>query len=152
RPSARSVVHRAIDFIERQKSPRFFLFVHVIDPHQPISLESPYDTLFSDGKTASTRDRLLLDYDRSIRQADDQFQRLVEALKRKGWWDGAAVIYTSDHGEEFFEHGRQGHGTTLFEEQLRVPLILKYPMRYRAGTRRQERVTLGDLLPTIADI
>jgi len=151
--TARGAVSRAVGYIEKQSSPRFFLFVHVIDPHQPIFLEPDYQTIFSaESGQSSVREQSLLDYDRSIRQADDQFQRIVDALKRKNWWVSATVIYTADHGEEFFEHGRQGHGKTIFEEQVRIPLIVKYPGNREAGTRRPDPVTIADITPTIAEM
>jgi arylsulfatase A-like enzyme len=150
---AREAVEPALRYIERQKSSRFFLYVHVIDPHQPISLEPSYRKLFADQPSPeSERETFLLDYDRGIRQADDQFQRIVTALRRKGWWHNATVIYTSDHGEEFFEHGNQGHGRTVFEEQLRIPLIIKFPGNAKRATRRSDPATLADLAPTVAEI
>jgi len=72
-----------------------------------------------------------IDYDRSVRQADDEFRRIVGALRRKGFWPGSTVVYTADHGEEFGEHGRTGHGYSAYDEQLRVPAAREIPRRRR---------------------
>jgi len=150
---ARDVVDPAMKLIQEQRSRRFFLLVHVIDTHVPISLEPEYAKLFLPlPPGASERERMLLEYDRAARQADDQFARLVEALRRKGWWQSALVVYTADHGEELLERGRVGHGWSLYEEQLRVPMIVKYPMGKFAGTRRHDPVSHADLAPTVADV
>jgi arylsulfatase A-like enzyme len=151
--SAREVMDPALAYIESQTSPHFFLYIHVIDPHRAYRLEPPYQGLFGAlPDSAPERERLLLDYDRTIRQADDQFGRLADVLRRKGWWRDALVVYTSDHGEEFYEHGGLGHGSSLYEEQIRIPLLVKFPGRDNGGARRSDPVTLADLTPTIADL
>lgn len=154
-PHARLVVDPAVRFIERQESPRFFLYVHVLDPHLPFNLEPASRSLFfarPGGPRASERENGFLDYDRAIRQADDQFARIAAALGKKGFWERATIVYTSDHGEEFYEHGGRGHGTTLYEEQIRVPLIVKLPGGSGKSTRRDDLVSLADLVPTLAEL
>jgi arylsulfatase A-like enzyme len=150
---AREVVDPVIEFLQRQTSPRFFLYIHVIDPHEDYYSEQRYKELFPAGESAdkmSERERLLLDYDRAIRQADDQFGRIADLLRAKGFWRSATVIYTADHGEEFLEHGGRSHGHTLFEEQIRIPLIIKYPTGQETTGRRRDAVTLADVTPTLA--
>jgi arylsulfatase A-like enzyme len=148
--TAREVVDPAVKFIEKQDSPRFFLFVHVVDPHTPYVLEPPYRELFSDRPASDSM--APVDYDRSVRQADDQFRRIVDALDAKGFWQSSTVIYTADHGEEFGEHGGTAHGKTVYDEQLRVPLVMKLPLGEAGGTRRPDPVTLADVVPTLAEI
>jgi Sulfatase len=150
---AREMVDPAIRFIQNQRSPKFFLFVLVVDPHLPYLPDPGTDTLFTEPTPpSSARDGLLLGYDRTIRQADDQFRRLADALRARGWWDDALVFYTADHGEEFYEHGEQGHGRTIYEEQVRVPLIVKFPGGRSAGQRRSDLASLADVTPTIAEL
>ena len=154
-PRARTVVDPAVRFVESQQSSRFFLYVHVMDPHQPLNLEPASRALFVEATAdpkPDPREDQFLDYDRAIRQADDQFARLVATLRAKGFWDHATVIYTSDHGEEFYEHGGRGHGNTLFEEQIRVPLVLKLPIGRGTTSRRQEIVSLADVVPTLSEL
>jgi len=147
--TAREVSAHVVKFINAQTSPQFFLYVHVIDPHWPYVPEPAYGGLFADGRPLGG---IPVDYDRSVRQADDQFTTIADALREKGYWDKATVLYTSDHGEEFQEHGGTFHGTTVFDEQLRVPLIIKYPDGDGAGTRRADPVTLADVVPTLGEI
>ena len=146
--TAREVVDEAVAFLEHQESSRFFLYVHVVDPHAPYVLESPSRSLFASAPAGDSN--VPVDYDRSVQQADSQFGRIVDALQRKHFWTGATVVYTSDHGEEFEEHGRTGHGHDLYDEQLRVPLIIRYPDGYGRGSTRSDPVTLADVAPTIA--
>ncbi|HEV8269427.1 MAG TPA: sulfatase, partial [Thermoanaerobaculia bacterium] len=149
--TASEAVDRAVAFVEAQQSPRFFVYVHVIDPHVPYVLAPPYSALFADSPAPATeRERLLLSYDRCVRRADDAFGKLADALRKKGFWDEATVLYTSDHGEEFLEHGGLYHGSSLYEEQVRIPLILKLPGAAHAGERRRDAVTLADVVPTMA--
>ena len=92
KPRAEMVVDPALEFIRRQTSPRFFLYVHVIDPHLPYLLDPGHADLFSSTSSSASgddlREELLLNYDRSIRQADDQFARIAAALKGRSWWKG----------------------------------------------------------------
>jgi arylsulfatase A-like enzyme len=137
------LVGPAAAWIAAQPDPAFFLFVHVVDPHAPYDhTRAAYKELFGAGVAAQ--------YDGLVRQADDQFARLREALERKGFWNDALVFYLSDHGEQFYEHGGQFHGDTLFEETLRVPLIVKGPRWGRPGDVVKEPVSLLDLLPSTA--
>jgi arylsulfatase A-like enzyme len=147
--TSHSVVEPVLGFIQAQTSSRFFLYVHVVDPHAPYRLEAPYRGLFKD--TLDPRSRIPLNYDRAIRQADDQFGRVTAALKQKGFWKSSTIVYTADHGEEFREHGGAAHGETLYEEQIRIPLIIKFRDGDGRGTTRSDPVSLADIAPTIAE-
>ncbi|MFI5181855.1 MAG: sulfatase [Thermoanaerobaculia bacterium] len=149
-PRAAEVVDRAVRFLSSQVSPRFLLYVHVMEPHLPLDLDPEHRSLFA--REGGNESDPFLDYDRAIRQADDQFARIAAALRAKGFWDGATVVYTADHGEEFHEHGRRGHGDTLYEEQIRIPLVVKPPAGRIAPGRRQDLVSLADVLPTLAGL
>jgi arylsulfatase A-like enzyme len=99
--------------------------------------------------TDSTAERLIDLYDAEIAYGDAEFGRLVEWLKRNGLYDNTLIVFTADHGEEFGEHQRWGHGMTLFDEQLRVPLVVKPPTGGGAPQRIADRVQHLDLLPTV---
>ena len=89
-------------------------------------------------------------YDAGIFAVDRQLRRLFRELESTGKLDETLVVITSDHGEEFFERGWTGHGYTLFDENLRVPLLFVHPS---LPTRRvSEQVRLLDLAPTILDL
>jgi arylsulfatase A-like enzyme len=90
-------------------------------------------------------------YDREIRFVDDELRRLLEALEAEGRLGRTLLVLTSDHGEEFLEHGWIGHGATLHEEVLRVPLLLLGP-GIPAGLRISQPVGLVDLAPTLLEL
>ncbi|RKY18827.1 MAG: hypothetical protein DRQ55_12330 [Planctomycetota bacterium] len=89
-------------------------------------------------------------YDATIRYADQQLGRLMQRLERQGLLENTVVVITSDHGEEFWEHGGLAHGLTLFEEQLHVPLLVSVP---GAPARRvHEPSSILDLAPTLLEL
>jgi arylsulfatase A-like enzyme len=87
-------------------------------------------------------------YDGEIQYVDHQIGRLVRKLDGTELERELLVVFTSDHGEEFLEHGSTSHGYTLYEEQIRVPLILRYP-GHLSPRRVKAQVRLIDVLPTI---
>lgn len=92
-------------------------------------------------------------YDSDLRSTDDGFRRLHRFLRRQGLLEDALIVLTSDHGEEFGEHGTVGwHGHTLYEELLRIPLIVKLPGNAHAGTRVPSSVRSLDIAPTVLDL
>jgi len=147
----------------------FFLFVHFIDPHETYNAPPPYRDRFTDdykGKLkpndhlvtiflekpfpseADYRYTLAL-YDGEINYVDSQIGRIRKAIEDAGWLDSTVIVVTSDHGEEFKDHGTMGHKTTLYEEQLKVPLIISYPPRFASGRRITEAASLLDIHPTL---
>jgi hypothetical protein len=91
-------------------------------------------------------------YDGEIAFADGAIGDLVDGLSERGLDENTLIVFMSDHGEEFFDHGGFAHGHTLYEELLRVPLILRLPGRVPAGKRVPVMVRLIDLMPTILKI
>jgi arylsulfatase A-like enzyme len=152
-------------------SPDFFLFFHVIDPHEAYNAPAPYQLKFVSDYQGSLKpeDHLVtmflkkdfespadfqhaLDlYDGEISYVDAGLGRLLQTLDDTGWSDSSVVVLTSDHGEEFKDHGSMGHKATLYDEQLRVPLILTYPRAIEAGQRVGGQASLVDILPTVLD-
>ena len=136
-----------------QREEPFFLFVGYMDPHDPY-FPHPYD---GTGYARAANQHPDLDeaprlrelYDGEITYWDEHFGRLVADLQRRGVYDDTMIVITSDHGEEFGEHGGFWHGTTLYDEQLHVPLYVKYPGNARAGTRTSHWVQSIDLMPSI---
>lgn len=90
-------------------------------------------------------------YDDALRMIDMTLRDLFDTLKKNGLYDPALIIVTSDHGEEFGEHGIYGHGN-VYEPALRIPMIIKFPKGLFAGTRFTPVVELVDLMPTILDV
>jgi len=88
-------------------------------------------------------------YDAEVRYVDEQIGRLCDVLKAWGIYEETLIVFTSDHGEEFWEHGGFEHGHTFYQELLHVPLIVKIPGG-QTGRIDSSQVTLEDLLPTLS--
>jgi arylsulfatase A-like enzyme len=94
--------------------------------------------------------QLALLYQRGVRYLDEELGQLFAALDARGFLDSALVVVSSDHGEEFREHGRFGHART-YDETLAVPLLIRFPGDRHAGRVVGDVVQTLDLLPTLAD-
>jgi hypothetical protein len=90
-------------------------------------------------------------YDGEIRDADEALGRFLDGLRARGLYEDAAIVVTGDHGEEFHDHGGRYHGHTLYEEQLRIPLVMKLPGTEARARRVESLVALEDALPTVAE-
>jgi hypothetical protein len=90
-------------------------------------------------------------YDSEIRATDDYLAKLLGEFARDDLLDDTVVVFTSDHGEAFLDHGRLGHGH-LYADNLRVPLILRFPAQLPANTVVKERVQLADVVPTCLEL
>jgi arylsulfatase A-like enzyme len=97
------------------------------------------------------RESIKILYDAAVLRADTNLGDLVQVLRDKGLWDKAIFIFLSDHGEELGEHGGWFHGQSVYEELMRVPLIIHFPDGEFAGQRIDEPVSLVDIMPTIFD-
>jgi arylsulfatase A-like enzyme len=91
-------------------------------------------------------------YDGSIRGLDAELSRLFERLRSLGLDRDVAVVFLSDHGEEFQEHGRMWHGQSVYGEMMHVPLIVRWPARLDGGRVVDEPVQLVDVMPTVLDL
>ncbi len=145
-----------------------FAFFHTYEIHMPYRVPEEYRSMFGhfesdldvsaenlfrlslEGATLSPEDLAVVEvmYDRGIRLTDDALRVLFDGLKLSGFLDHALVIITSDHGEEFGEHGGLGHGDKLYDELLRVPLIVQGPDGPR-GKIVERLVSSVDIVPTI---
>ena len=166
--SSRGVTDAGIDFLDAHGDEPFFLWLHYFDPHNQYiphqGFGAPPDPGYRgrvDPRTSFQRlKRMELDpaeigvvqryYDSEIAFTDHHVGRLLDHLEALGLTDRTAVIFTADHGEEFFDHGRLGHAHSLYDELVRVPLILKLPGR--APRTVSETVGTLDLFPTVLDI
>ncbi len=92
-------------------------------------------------------------YDEELLAVDARLGELFAELVERGIWDDSLVLGNSDHGEEFFEHGGMGHGSTLHDELIAVPLIVKPPAYWRVetGVKVDALVELRDLAPTLLE-
>jgi choline-sulfatase len=165
----------ALAWARANKSSPFFLYVHTADPHVPYDPPDRYLQQYDSDSYAgpvqardtaallervklgqlvlSERDqrRLHALYQGEVTYHDAAFQRFWEELGAAGLQQDTLLIVTADHGEEFFEHGKVGHGHSLFQELVHVPLLVHFP-----GLARPRRVapyvSLVDVAPTIVDL
>jgi arylsulfatase A-like enzyme len=147
---AAGVVDDALGFLDRTHGLPRFLYVHTMDNHDPYDAPPPFDRRFEPPPGMPDElGRMVAQYDGEIAYGDEQLGRLLESLERRGLYDDALVVVVADHGEEFRERGNLGHGRTLADELVRVPLVVKYPGGRHAGRRVASQVQLVDVLPTI---
>jgi uncharacterized protein (TIRG00374 family) len=144
----------AIDFLERHQQSRFFLFLHYMDPHDPY-FEHPYNgkgiaraaNQNPDPAQAAEMHRL---YQGEIQYLDGEFAKLLAKIKELGIWDDTVIALVSDHGEEFQEHGGWWHGTTLYDEQIHVPFLIKWSRHQQDATRGEGALArIIDVSPTL---
>ncbi len=173
----RSILPRARTAMSLFGDERFFVFLHTYDVHEydPVfgALEPflrPYDGRLSQGGTLAhdvqtwkndewrealrpaDLDYLVDLYDGAIREVDDALRDFVGRLDADGRLDETILVVTADHGEEFMEHGRTGHGYSAYDEQILVPLIVRLPGGRLGGTRIREPVRSIDILPTLLEL
>jgi len=158
-------------FADRTESDRpAFFFLHLMDPHYPYKTAEQDRSLFSGAdaigfdqslpffefrdryRDAAPEDRapLLAAYDAEIHYADRILGELLDQLREQGLYDEMLIVVTSDHGEEFWEHGGLGHTVTLYDEVLHVPLIVKLPRGSHGGELLEGQVRLTDMTAFIA--
>ena len=91
-------------------------------------------------------------YDAAVRDADARLGRIVATLKQRGRWDDTLFVLMADHGEELGDHGGWQHDQSVYDELVRVPLMIKFPASSGiAPARVEQAVSLVDLMPTILD-
>ncbi|MBI3820925.1 MAG: sulfatase [Planctomycetes bacterium] len=146
----------ALAWLDANHAEKFFLYLHYIDPHEPYSPPDAYEKQFAQNRGMvlhNERKRLVgVDlYDGEIRYTDDNLKILSDRLRSHGILDNTIIIVTSDHGEEFFEHGTLGHGFSLYQEVAHVPLLMRGP-GIPKGAVLNNPVSLVDLAATVLDV
>jgi len=158
---------RATDFLAAAEPP-FFLWIHYMDAHTPYVPAPRHLRAVSDGEVGpiaalvghlraglghgadpETVELLRMLYDAAVRQVDASVGRLLETLEETGLRETTTVVLAGDHGEEFAEHGHLAHYPKLYDELIRVPLVVDHP---DGPSRRVDRaVGLDAVPPTVCD-
>jgi len=180
---AEGTTKAALEWLGQRRDERFFLFVHYFDAHLTYDPPQPYRRRFADPRDAETGDYLFgsvrdmvrfrrgevtLDsdkirrlerlYDGEVAYVDDAVGELLKGMSGLGLDKNTIVVLTADHGEEFGDHGGFEHGHTLYDELLRVPLIVRLPKHpgKRGPLRFTGRVGTGvrliDIAPTVCQL
>lgn len=160
-------------WLKKNKDKQFFLFLHTYQTHGPYDCPSPWDKAFLDEKAkwerlnlrkyletkgnshSFTQDEIqniIGLYDGEVKYTDEVLLKpLISLLKELGIYKNTLLIITSDHGEEFADHSGWEHGHTLYDELLRVPLIIKFPGSQFKGKEVNIICRTIDIMPTILE-
>ncbi len=177
--TVRRINSRALRFAEEANRRPLFLYLHYRDVHGPYLPPPEYRNLFWNEREIGqvemraltpaelevmptylrlesgpqVREYYVSQYDAEIRYTDDEICGLLSELERRGLLQNSLIVVTSDHGEAFLEHGRWNHGNELFEEEIRVPLVLAGSvLGARAGVRLATPAQGVDVMPTILEL
>jgi len=172
--SAERAAQGVLGFIERNKDRNFFFFLHSYQIHSPYFSPPPYDEMFlakdaewkkvnlgelrlnhqhrfkplSDKK----RQNIIDLYDGEIRYTDEKLiTPIVDKLKSLELYDDTMIILTADHGEEFYEHNSWAHSHSVYDETIKVPMIVKFFNSEHAGRKIDKFARIVDAMPTILE-
>ena len=175
--NASNVFGEATSWIEKNKGKRFFAYIQTIDPHVPYDPPDEFLKMYDPepykGQVQNRRTHLMLDeakknpkkysftkrdkeriealHDGEISYHDEHFGKFLVKLRELGIDDDTLIVITSDHGEEFQEHGSWGHGHSVYQELLGVPLLFRWPGVIPAGARVGPVVSTTDIGPTVLE-
>ncbi len=135
------------DHLAKDSQKKFFLWMHLYDPHFPYHPPEPYA---SEYKTQP--------YDGEIAFADEQVGRLLRFLKEKGIYQNTIIVLCGDHGESLGEHGEKTHGFFIYNATMHVPLIIRLPGKLpsqlpekTSASTLANPVSLVDIMPTVLE-
>lgn len=154
--AANQVTDSAFSWIEQYSRRNFFLFLNYFDPHSPyLPTERfafsflPKSTNFR-GRKPTIGETISL-YDGEILYMDHYIGKLLDKLKTDNLYDNTMIIVTADHGELFGEHNQFGHGHYLYQEEIHVPLFIKYPGTEVPPTQSDVQIQLNDVMAIVLD-
>ncbi|UCC22428.1 MAG: sulfatase-like hydrolase/transferase [Planctomycetota bacterium] len=130
----------AIEWLDRHKTERFFLFLHYYDPHTDYVPPEPFASRFADDLYAG-----------EIAYTDYCIGRVIDKLKELNLYDSTLIIITGDHGEMLGEHGEEDHGYFIYQSAIKVPLLFKLPGQRKAKIIKG-LVGLIDIVPTVCGL
>jgi arylsulfatase A-like enzyme len=169
---AERLAQLASRWLEDNKDKTFFLFLHTYQPHDPYANLSPtgrefleenaewdqvkmeplfggkgrFDTQFSEKE----KQNIIALYDGEIKYTDVFFvQPILDKLEELGLYEKSLIILTSDHGEEFFDHEAWLHDHSIYDEGIRIPLVIKFPDTEHKGRQIEKIARITDIMPTI---
>jgi arylsulfatase A-like enzyme len=154
------------DWITKSKEDPFFGYIHFREPHYPFQPPKEFLKRFnasldfrlpitdnSINRSDEEKRNMIAAYNANLAYVDQQFGRILEVLRSQGLYDRTILVLISDHGEAFWEHGMQGHNASVYEEMIRIPMIMRIPRESAIqGTRRTQIVENTALFPTFLDL
>lgn len=171
---AESLSRRAAEWLDENHYKSFFLFLHTYQPHAPYENNSDIGKIFlaknakwqkirgkdvfrgrSRKQTVYSKkeiENIIALYDGEIRYTDEcLIKPMIDKIKELNIYDKTMIIITSDHGEEFYEHKNWLHGLTLYNESIKIPLIVKLPDSSYKGKKLPQSVRITDIMPTLLE-
>jgi arylsulfatase A-like enzyme len=172
---AERLAQLATRWLEDNAEKKFFLFLHTYQPHDPYANTSPIGREFLEENapwqqvtmgelldkrggrfaaefTEAEKRNIIALYDGDLKYTDASFVRpILDKLKELGLYDNSLIILTSDHGEEFLDHEAWLHDHSIYEEGIRIPLIVKFPESDYSGMQIDSIARITDIMPTIFD-
>lgn len=148
---------------------QLLLHMHLLEPHSPYDPPAPFSENFKDERYSVKPPPLqnlphevdpgeeiiqgvIQEYDANISYVDHHVGLLMDLLRERGLYNEALVVLTADHGEAFWEHGVLGHGRRVYEEEVHVPLVVKFPKSWgRTGLRVSGLASTLDIVPTMCE-
>jgi len=167
--SAKTLFNKTIDFLKRNQTPSLFMFLHTYHVHSPFTPNEKFLkqlnrfpkfknlSNFSNGDQYKKnvnevfKKSLIELYDAEILEFDYFFGKFISYLKESGIYNQSTIVFVSDHGEEFYEHKGWFHGHSLYNELIKVPLLIKFPNNQINNRTISYNVALIDVLPTLLD-
>lgn len=173
RLASKILFDKAREFVGQEKYDHALYFLHTYQTHSPFLPEIPmadryygqesgmykydFNNLIKRGKNLfqqikeSERKNIRRIYDAGVYTFDFRFGGFLRFLKQKGLYENAMIFLLSDHGEEFYDHGAWEHSHSLYNELIKIPLLVKFPKNLHGGRRVKELVSIVDVLPTVLD-
>ncbi|MFC2171003.1 sulfatase-like hydrolase/transferase [Acidobacteriota bacterium] len=150
---AEATTQKALDWLERKENPPFFLWIHYFDPHSPYDPPPPYDAVYQGTMGTGEVGRRRALYGGEITYTDQNIGTVVKHLKELALYENTIFIITADHGESLGEHEYYyDHTEYLYEQLVRIPLIVRYPPLFPAGEVIQKQAQVIDITPTVLAI
>ena len=167
----------ALDWLNKNKGKKFFVFLHGYDAHGQFKTKPDYKGMFTNtdytgryrgtpAEEAFLREEQLTKginltpqdvafwkslYDSKIRDGDDRFAKFWEEIKKMGLDKNTIIVILSDHGEEYYQHEGIDHGHTLYDELVHVPFVIKIP-GMPGGEKISNQVSSLDVAPTLLSL
>ena len=138
---ANEVIDQVLGWFKEKNPTKYFVWVHLYDPHTPYDPPSPYKEKYPNNP-----------YLGEIAFADNQIGRLVDYLKENHMDENTIIIFAGDHGESLGQHKEQTHGFFIYQEGIHVPLIFVFPFKKLQGISREIVTSLEDIAPTVLEM
>ncbi len=135
------VLSEACKWLEKNSQDKFFAWIHLYDPHTPYNPPEPYKTQYNGRRFGL--------YDGEIAYVDLLMGDFRSFMEEKNLMEKTLIIFTSDHGESLGEHKENAHGFFIYDSDIRVPLIIRFPENKFQGSVITNQVRSIDIMPTV---